>query len=529
MLVDKALNERAGTRKVWVQHPVFLSLALIAVIIFAAHFLRVRNFGMYLDEYLFIGAWMDAEPQQIVNNFQTVFVRLPQGRPLLFSIPQALAASITPQFGIQGLYVIGYSIVVITAGAMMLFVRRLSGSLRAGVVAALIYVLLPADTTHALNIHTIGIQPGMLLLTLAAWAYIDDRRVLAYLLLVPILFLYESPFTVFFVVPFLKKNWRWRDLLVNAAIILTALALVYLLRQSVADPRVTALNFSVAAQRSVIATGWGALLSLSAYPRAFNSVLNSLRPDTLLAVGATFAILVVAFTALKRERVPIRLLWVGVLALGCSYLLSFTRFPPTLNSGVSTSQHIAGGFGMALIGASLWSLFPSRLILAGFLALLVGYGVVIQREYVLSWNDQREFWQAIFPLIQDADDSTIVLVDAENLRFTRDIQSHGFHSAFVFESSFSIPDDWTNPPHVLLTSSVRNFQVVPRQTQWVVRYGAWEFPIQNGNVIYIDYEDGRFARRTESTVQVSGFSLRTKIPGAAISLPTRPLYSLLME
>ena len=52
---------------------------------------------------------------------------------------------------------------------------------------------------------------------------------------------------------------------------------------------------------------------------------------------------------------------------------------------------------------------------------MTGYGFIIQRDYVNAWQYQRAFWTELLPLIQDAGDYNVILVDPQALKDTRQI------------------------------------------------------------------------------------------------------------
>ena len=86
--------------------------------------------------------------------------------------------------------------------------------------------------------------------------------------------------------------------------------------------------------------------------------------------------------------------------------------------------------------------------LAGFFALQVGFGALIQRDYVNSWQYQRLFWRQLLPLISDADDGDIILVEPSVMRSTGQIGVITWNTPFVLEKIYQFPETWDSPPKV---------------------------------------------------------------------------------
>src|SRR5205823_6465603 len=105
----------------------------------------------------------------------------------------------------------------------------------------------------------------------------------------------------------------------------------------------------------------------------------------------------------------------GVLMLVVGYALAFTHFPPNALVGRGTSVHLGATLGMAVLAAAIaWLLLGLRskaatLVLAGYVALAVGYYVTIERDFMRSWQLQRAFWQQVVACCSDLKEGTVLL------------------------------------------------------------------------------------------------------------------------
>jgi predicted membrane chloride channel (bestrophin family) len=108
-----------------------------------------------------------------------------------------------------------------------------------------------------------------------------------------------------------------------------------------------------------------------------------------------------------------------------AYPLTFTvRAYPI--SGRDTRVHLGASVGVSLVFASVWSLVSSSAMgrklrrasfgaLSVLLALLVGFGVVVRKNYARAWELQQLFWTSLVPAVPDLEDGTVVLVDPSRL------------------------------------------------------------------------------------------------------------------
>jgi hypothetical protein len=79
---------------------------------------------------------------------------------------------------------------------------------------------------------------------------------------------------------------------------------------------------------------------------------------------------------------------------------------------------------------------------------MVGFGFVVQKEYSQAWADQRAFWTAVLPQIQDMTNGTVILADPKGLGNTRQAGGNTWNMPRVLNQIYTFPVDWKTPPRV---------------------------------------------------------------------------------
>jgi hypothetical protein len=167
-----------------------------------------------------------------------------------------------------------------------------------------------------------------------------------------------------------------------------------------------------------------------------------------------------------RRRTAWLALCAGVIAWIIAYALDFRPdyYPPGVTIGRLSAMHGIAGFGAALVLAAIVSRaidpLPQRLGAAFdvcgalFIAGLAAFGFHIQEaEYVTSWQQQRDFWLQLAPLIQDARPNDNILLPIEFRRHGFIPYTRGFSADEVtiypnlaFSYFFDFTPDPSHPP-----------------------------------------------------------------------------------
>ena len=469
----------------------FIVLLAMALTLWVGRYAQSAQFGLYEDDYTRTPKALVMSGQELVQQAASSFRTLSDhGKPLHSPIIYSLSFLGGKLNGLQGIYWLGYAICLLNAWLFYCLMLRL-GSAPFALIGGLTYCLFSADTTQAFLTHALGLQPSMTFLLLAFHSYLGGRRWLAYLLGGLILLNYETPFPLLAAAPLLKEfqpdresSRKWKEW-VGHLLILGGMALaVALLRRLAGESRISQLDVETILRVPLTQMGLGVFTSLKLFlytnPKmAFiNLDLETVKLSTAVMAGVFFLILWWGSKEksktnsqegeLKSEdltfKKEVQRILIGIVLLALAYPLSFT-VSASASDGRDSRVHLAAVVGVSWLvagGASL--LF--RLIraygqkyggflraavtvgLAGFFALQVGFGALIQRDYVNSWQYQRLFWRQLLPLISDADDGDIILVEPSVMRSTGQIGVITWNTPFVLEKIYHFPEDWDSAPKV---------------------------------------------------------------------------------
>jgi hypothetical protein len=455
-------------------------VGLLVVLLWIARYWHSPQFGLYEDDLTVVPRAISLSPPELLDYVGNFIVHLyDDGRPLFNSLNYLLSALGWRTAGLIGPYLLGFLIESVNVVLFYTLIRRLFG-MQVAAFAGVAYVLYSADTTQAWLHRSLGAEPSLTLLFLALHAYISNRLVLAYGLAAVILFSYESPYTVFLCAPLFtdfRGTGERREWIRHLAITLSFLGAAYVLRLAIGTERVTGFGIGEMLATSVIHALEGPLVSLGTYALRPLQVVAPLDREALLAAALSLPVFLLLLTrrwgaaadggdpsgevsgGLRAAFVAYRRpLLAGLAMLILAYLLTFT-VRAYATSGRDTRVHFAAGSGAALTLASLAcialaSLRPGvarwgvRAGLAAMLALLLGYGFVIQSDYIRAWELQRSFWRDLLPQIQDAGEGTVVIVDPAGLTDTVQIGANTWNLPRILAQLYRVPPDWDLPPRV---------------------------------------------------------------------------------
>jgi hypothetical protein len=527
---------------------------LLAAVVAVARYWHFAQFGFYEDDYTLVtrgmaSTWAEAWAfsRGLILGFGG------QGRPLQQALLYLLSYLAGRLGGLPEAYWMGYAIIAVNSMLAYSVLRRI-GDARFALVGALGYALYPADTTPLFLYHAFGLQQALTWFWLAVHAYLSDRRVLAYVLILGSLLSYETVFPVFLAVPLLKGEWDRRGLVrravAHAGILAALFGAVLLLRGLVGEARVAGLGFPEALTTPLLHMLEGPVVSAGTFLyRPLQAVLVADREIALILLAATLVFGLVLDRMGPRVSVIPASLWAGLrqrprfhawpaelrkggqLALTglvmmiLAYPLTFTIRAYAI-SGRDTRVHFAAILGASILwGAFAWLLVAvgeavrKRWLAAGLLAVilggLAGFGFVIQRDYARSWELQRSFWAQVVALCPDLDEGTVILVAPEAFTDTRQIAANHWNLPRVLDQIYSFPADWDDPP--------RLYRLVPGWEEHIVAgdgrlrldaqtvlappslYGE----VEPDHVIYLEAEGGGLARRAGAlTVGEADYGLK---------------------
>jgi hypothetical protein len=519
-----------------------LDVLFLAALFWVVRYWHSPHFGLYEDDLTIIP---DAFTRSFSSLIGYIFFYISHlhghARPLSDSAIYFFSWIGWHLAGLWGSYLIGYLVTAINIGLFYGLIRRTTNRSFA-LLAGLGYILYSADTTQAFLTHSLGLQPSITLILLACHSYLSNRRILAYLLAFIVLFSYETPFLVFLAVPLLKKNWDKRlvrELCFHGLILGAMLGSIYLLRIAIGEGRVEGLGLGQAITVALTHMLAGPVISLGTYIYRPIQTLLVFDPQIAIAVALAFTAFLWMFSRLpgagkvkandlwqvarhhnlyaslpEEVRLSGRMAVTGGVMLIMAYPLTFTVRAYAL-SGRDTRVHAAGVIGAALLVASAFFLLLAltnghRLlrwvangVMALALSMMVGFGFVIQRDYVLAWQYQREFWTELLPLVQDAKNTTYILVTPDGLKDTAQIAANTWALPNVLGQLYEFPtagaprvfrlrDGWQDhldQSAAIFLSGVTS-EVAPDF------YEKANFP----NIVLIDTSSGKMVRRTAPLV-----------------------------
>lgn len=519
-------------------------IVVLAVTIWAARFAQSAHFGLYEDDYsrtpqVLVMSWGDLA-QQVFSSLQGLSEHGKQlHSPMIYTLT-FLGIRLN---GLQGVYWIGFAICVLNAWLFYRLLRRV-GMLPFALVGGLAYSLFSADTTQALLTNALGLQPSLTFLLLAFHSYLSNRKVLAFVLAGLILLIYEVPFPVFLAAPllvgFLHEEGRWlgwKEWMRHLAVMGGMVLLVAALRRLAGEARVSELDLETIVRVPLTQMALGTWTSLRLFLLSRPKVaLINLNTEVGWSVLGMFGLFSLALWLGSSKRWNTRLLGVdsqnpgldikqealrlltGLILLASAYPLAFT-VSASATDGRDSRVHLAAVIGAAWLVA--WGVellfrlasayrqnlaFGLRLAIVGVLAvfftLQVGFGKLIQKDYVTSWEYQRQFWRQLLPLITDAEDGDIILVEPSVLRATGQIGVITWNTPRVLEQIIRFPPEWKDPPRVYrldagweqhLVSAGDLFQV-DNQTSFIPE--SMYVEVESRKVIFIEVQENGLVRHT---------------------------------
>jgi hypothetical protein len=537
----------------------------LAGLVWFSHFFWSGKFGLYEDDYVLLEAPMNHwRLEQVARATVGVWENYLQGRPLHYGFAYWLTYATTKPGGSLGVaYVAAFVIQVLNAWLVLLVARRALGP-RLAPLAAAVFALAPAHTTHQFLHACFCVQPSVTFLLLSLLAYQRGWRVLSYLPAALTLLTYETCFLPILLAPFLAAEApRVRRVRAHGAVTGAILVAAFAVRAHLGESRVgqELSDRTAAVKKATRLATLGPLTSAEAFvvkPGSAGERLsdpNYFSQDGVKPLAGAWAIfaasaLGVALLATGTAGPPtanrsqlLRVALAGAAMVVISYPTALNRDPTALEGRMS-SIHIAALSGWGLLAGALMGLALSALaqtgrralwgVVAVYLGVLAAYQVTVQRDYARAWGEQRHFWGEMNRLCPDMDDDTLILYPFP-VRQTEAVESNSHADYLLPQRMFGKNPPWKNPPlavHVGIHMigkmphdyagydwpevKVENGELVFQH--WTGR----KLPMQPKNVIAVYPDgDGRYHRVT-GTLDIHGVRLPLREPGAPNStlMPT---------
>jgi hypothetical protein len=528
------------------RHEHAAALAASALLVWLAQFRHAASFGLYEDDYFFVARAMGQDVSFILARL-TVFWTLPQGRPFGFFLPDLLSFVGDKLGGLGAIYALGFCIVTLNT-YLCYRLLRVRVPVAAAIVGATVFCLFPADTTKILLTHDFQLQPALTFALVASLLYAAGHTRVAYVVGAVAFLSYESGFLALFGLPLLLRRWDRtmpRELARHVLVLTSIVGITFIARFLVGEGRATesaggladilpklAGSLVLGPARSLAATLYQPLRAVPGWD--IETLVVALVTGALFGVGLWR--LRHGATASVRDVLEVGA--AGLLMLALGYGLAFTHYPPNAIVGRGTSVHLGATLGVAVLAAAVaWALLSrwprvGTAVLGVYLALGVGYYVTIERDFMLSWQLQRSFWQQVAACCSDLQDGTVLIYELDTPIPTTFIFTNSWADPLVIDQTFRFPGTWATPPRLFsLTEWQARVVAAGDSLQWWVPGASWDEHwevLPQENVILLRQRGGKLERVVGSVVS-DGWTLRLKEAGQPVSWPPGPLYPLLLQ
>jgi hypothetical protein len=557
--------------------PVAGALAIptfLLVLAWFAHFSWFRKMGFYEDDHFFAASVMTMTPHDLAQWIVTLIKRFPepQGRNLGFALGFLLPYIGYHLGGLPGMFVVGYVIFGLNTLLFYYLLRRHAPS-PVPFVAAVSFILYPADTTRPFLCHQDILQPAITFMLLGCHACLSRNRLLrcaTYPCAAASLLCYETAVLPLFFIPLLvirrrSERW-WIGFIAHYTLMAAVVGTIVWLRQRFGETRM--VQTAASGYRDVVrnifyGTGIGlrTVWNICVHRTEFG-LLDALRRRGVRVgmglVGAGLATAVVwsfhlkpgPATRVQYARALLPSLLYALATLSISYTFGFTHFPPDFEIGRMTSTHLATTFPFAVLlglAAALPLLIAHRRVgivisagmVAAYFPLLFRASQDEQKGYAAIWQAKRIFWSQVVQLCPDLDLNTIIIVDGTVVRKAYYMDGSGWSDYMVLNQMYDFHSgtSWQYP-------KLYAFNIGDDGPLWnrgIIRDAEgrpiWRSPpamtpadmlIPEGDTILLHAgRDGVVTRQT-GLIELAGkpFRLKDRVPAA--HYPTLPMYHLMV-
>ncbi len=500
---------------------------LLTIITWIAHFWHFETLGLYADDYNYIVEPMRITFPEFSNLIKTTFSTFSQGRVIGFSLLYLSAFLAGHLGGLKLLYIIAYMFALINNLLFYIFLKCIWNQPFFVLFGTLAFTLFPADTTRAFLTH-IHILPAYTFLLLAFLCYFCRREGLSYIFITASLMCYETIFLLFITAPFLKTQWGKNSIekLIKHALILVFIFIAALIiRKITGESRVNELDILTTLSISIRQTFIGPFISLAMFFYAPFQTLKNLKGELLVFVTLILLVLIWFLSKLNRCTENESFLLIKKLSLEGTILL-FLAYPLTLTvpateiSGRGSRVHTAAALGASiLVGLACYLLVNlannyqlknlALAILAGLFALLVGFGLTVQYDNQISWQYQQAFWTDVIRLAPDLTDEAVILVDAPNLPWGKQLSPFDWSMPSILPQIYNFPVSWKFAPKLYKLSAKWQDKIgadgklkLDNEHGLLYFYYPWESKrsLKTNGAILLQEKEGKLIRRNEPII-----------------------------
>lgn len=494
------------------------------------------------------------------ENVKVVFTTWPQGKPIGGFLWLGLSFIGSKLGGLAGIYFIG--LLIILLNTILLF-NILEYKYKNRLLSLLIvcsYILFPADTMRFWICETFHLQTSFFFMLLAVNFFFREKKLLGYLVSFLPLLTYETAFFPLIVVPIITFDWKWNKTFLKKLSIhfisITAVLVIYIITRKYfeSDSRMD----NVLGNENVIdlIKNWISLLIIAPFEpllaylvRPFFSFAFGILP-IIITVVVTFityfivkanyneklqgnsenqkilsnAFFKIIITDKQNNSYLYKLIIIGFLSAFICYLPLISHFPPTI-WGVSSRIHMAPALGWSLIWGSVLYIFIKKakqkhknilfLSVSLYFALLSGFWIGVQKEYVEAWSTQKQITESLFTLNPTVKKNTIIFIRG-------DIPSPKFRSTLSFtwgqytsiKQLLIMPeawDTWEEVPRIFQYPQTSDLRLNDEtKLEWHVPAGQWpsQWKQWGDNIIVLDYNNGKMSVPKNYKIQLDNKSFK---------------------
>ena len=550
---------------------------ILAITTWISYFCYSADFGLYVDDLYRVVNTMDMSVRGLIRLIlKLLSMKFEYGRPIHSGSIYLLSFLGHRLGGLHIVYWIGYIIVTTNTFLFFLLLKRLSKQPKFAFIGALTFCLFPADTTRAWLTSSLGLQPSLTFLFLALHSYLSKRKKLSYFAIIGSVLCYETVFPIFLIAPLLNKKWNLRLLqeLFKHILILGGIFMgIVILRKFAGESRIGNLDMHVAFTTSINHMLMGPVMSMRMFLYAPVEVLLKFNWDLLIFLPLCFLGLIwslyqfqhsISVNSIFRENSTdtmtfspatidcpksfTKLALVGLIALILAYPLTLIG---SLTSITATASriHFAAVVGASILCAYICSFIlhfagkfnKKRLVnlgLATFFSLLIGFGLIVQKDFRLSWQYQRAFWTDVLTLCPDLTDGTVILVEPTGLRNPKYITAFKTqkHAQLLHTSKiYRFPKNWQNPPFLALLSPSWQEKIVLgkdlfKLDETTIHSWVGYRNVKSSDIIFLEVRDNHLIRRTDPlTIGSQEFQLKEKALSVLPNFEKGPLYDYLIR
>jgi hypothetical protein len=526
-----------------------------------SNYSRLAGFGLYEDDYWYVANSLNHSTHDLMSFLGGIITDFERGEGRIVgkSLPLILIHFIYNLAGLKALFITGFLLVTVNSYIIFAILRR-NYHILLGLITAVLFLAFPADTTRPFITHIYQLQLS-LFFVLVGFLFLEKRRYLvSYLFAIFSLLTYENAFLVFLFAPLLVfPKWNreiYRKAFWHLVICMVMILGIFIMRKLGGEDRVASLSMVDFAKKTFAASFIGpATVMFSFVISPIQSLLSLFNNAITIGLGSIglFLALVLFYPVFTSDdsvkyqfkykyfackcemheniNLFLRLLLVSVLMLLTSYLFSFTHYPPTVLKGRMTSVHFAASIGGSLFFANILYLILFLLkkykmsvlaVIAFFLALLMGYSNIIQKDYKNAWKYEQSFWKDASALVSDVKDNSVILISNKDLDSTSYIITHSWAMPLVLSECYRFPETWVHPPKVKRINSWNDikFDSLVNQFFFIADYPFMyeqrdTIYLEDNNTIFLKKDANKLIRSYDSLV-ISNHTLHLKPMGASV-------------